>query len=348
MFGTYRTLLALMVVGQHIGGIPLVGSYAVFGFYALSGYLMTFIMQNNYGYSRQGVGKYAINRFLRIYPIYWVSIGLSALLVLVVGEDVASAYHGDIRLPQTPGSLLRNLLLFFPFMESPRLTPPAWALTVELCFYTLIGLGLSRTRRSVWIWFALSAAYHGVALYFDWDFYFSVFAASLPFATGALIFHYRSELNAFLARTAAGRSHWLPVAAFTMMLVNWGVGHLMPELEKPWFYFNYLLCSSMVAILSDRKSLPVVSSRLDRWFGDLSYPIYLLHCQVGLVVMVAVNAAGLDLPHPGPALMAISLPFILAASWFVSVSIEAPIERMRSRVKNGLGLVVQGASVEKR
>lgn len=49
MFGTYRAFLALMVVALHLGGIPKIGAYAVFGFYCLSGYLMTLIMQTNYG-----------------------------------------------------------------------------------------------------------------------------------------------------------------------------------------------------------------------------------------------------------------------------------------------------------
>lgn len=73
MFGTYRTLLAVMVIFLHLGGMPVIGGYAVFGFYILSGYLMTLIMHKNYGYTRDGVARYAINRFLRIYPIYWVS-----------------------------------------------------------------------------------------------------------------------------------------------------------------------------------------------------------------------------------------------------------------------------------
>ena len=51
MFGTYRTLLALMIVALHLGGVPVIGGYAVFGFYILSGYLMTLIMQTSYGYS---------------------------------------------------------------------------------------------------------------------------------------------------------------------------------------------------------------------------------------------------------------------------------------------------------
>lgn len=44
MFGSFRTLLALGVVISHLGSAPYMGTYAVFGFYALSGYLMTLIM----------------------------------------------------------------------------------------------------------------------------------------------------------------------------------------------------------------------------------------------------------------------------------------------------------------
>ena len=73
MFGTYRTLLAVMVVFLHLGGMPVIGAYTVFCFYILSGYLMTFIMQKNYGYSKESVAKYALNWFLRIYPIFWIA-----------------------------------------------------------------------------------------------------------------------------------------------------------------------------------------------------------------------------------------------------------------------------------
>ncbi len=87
MFGTYRTFLALMVVALHLGGLSM-GGYAVFGFYVLSGYLMTLIMQNNYGYSALGFYKYALNRFLRIYPIYWVSIVFSAIWFGILVSDL--------------------------------------------------------------------------------------------------------------------------------------------------------------------------------------------------------------------------------------------------------------------
>ena len=73
-----------MVVVLHYGGVRYIGEYAVFGFFALSGYLMTLIMQQNYGYTVRGIGGYALNRFLRIYPIYWVVCGLSILILLAL------------------------------------------------------------------------------------------------------------------------------------------------------------------------------------------------------------------------------------------------------------------------
>jgi len=336
MFGTYRTLLALMVVGQHIGGLPLIGSYAVFGFYALSGYLMTFIMQNNYGYSHRGIGRYALNRFLRIYPIYWVSIAISASLVLGFGHSVTAAYHQDIYLPADLPGLLRNLLLFFPLMESPRLTPPAWALTVELCFYILIGLGLSRTRRLTVAWFLISILYHLFAVVSGRDTYFTVFAASLPFSTGALICHFRTEIAGRLDAVGATTGRWLPVVGVGLVLGNWLLGAAVAALETIAFYANYLLCAVLVAVLASRRSLPLVSPAIDRWLGDLSYPIYLLHYQVALVVMLAANALGLHQGRPSLALLAFAAPFVVAAAWLLSASIEGPIERVRRRVKDGL------------
>ena len=58
MFGTYRILLAIMVVLLHYADVPMIGQYAVFAFFSLSGYLMTFIMQQNYGYTARGIGEH--------------------------------------------------------------------------------------------------------------------------------------------------------------------------------------------------------------------------------------------------------------------------------------------------
>ena len=134
LFGTYRTILAVLVVALHLGGVKVIGSYAVFGFYILSGFLMTFILQKTYGYSLSGFKTFWLNRFLRLFPLYWVSITVTVVLILLWGQRVQD-YHEAMQLPQTFFDTLKNLLILFPDREYPRLTPPAWALTVELFFY---------------------------------------------------------------------------------------------------------------------------------------------------------------------------------------------------------------------
>jgi peptidoglycan/LPS O-acetylase OafA/YrhL len=337
MFGTYRTFLALMVVALHLGGLPLIGGYAVFGFYTLSGYLMTLIMQTNYGYTLSGVSKYAANRFLRIYPMYWVSIAFSAILVWLLGEQFTSTYHKSIYLPKDFLEIFKNIAIFFPFLESPRLTPPAWALTVEIFFYILIGLGLSRKKRIIKIWFTLSVIYHLIALILHLDFehrYFTVFAASLPFSTGALLFHYKSELIERIDRIQGNLGEFLPYIIVFLILLNWFLGNCTGGLEGIHFYSNYILCSLIVVVLSERKKLPYINKKFDKWMGDFSYPIYLIHYQVGLIVIVIFKAVGIGLERPSLMLMFISMPLIFVFSWMLTVALERPIESLRTKVKS--------------
>lgn len=337
MFGAYRTFLALLVVAQHLGGIPRIGAYAVFGFYCLSGYLMTLIMQTSYGYTSLGVRKYALNRFLRIYPIYWISTLLSVGLILYFGSAYVSEYLPIMFMPDSFSEFIKNLLLFFPFRDVPRLTPPAWALTVEIFFYILIGLGLSKSRLVTIIWFLVSVFYHVLALIleFGWEHrYFTILAASLPFSTGALIYHYKQEVTQYFNRISGRAYSHLPVLLLLLFLLNWFLGYISNQSTGFFFYINFILCTLMVSVLLSRKELPFISKRLDKWLGDFSYPIYLIHYQIGIIVIVLISFFGMELKRPDLTLMFISVPVIILFSWLITVSIERPIEMIRSKIKN--------------
>lgn len=325
-----------MVVALHLGGYRVMGAYAVFGFYILSGYLMTLIMQVSYGYSTSGFGRYALNRFLRIFPIYWVSLIFSFALIMFFGEAATRDYHYAIYLPTNVTEFLTNVLLIvFPRGE-PRLTPPAWALTVEILFYVLIGFGLSKNRPVTLVWFVLSVGFHVAALYLKagWDNrYFSIPAASMPFATGAMIYHYRECLHEMIRRIPGGVSYFLPLLLVIAIAVNWWMGLELGMSRDVFFYSNYILCAFMVVLLSGARELPFVSKKADQWLGDFSYPIYLFHYQIGFVVVVLGALFGRTMDRPEPLLMVISLPLIFLWSWGVIVLLERPIELVRIAVK---------------
>ena len=152
----------VMVYHLHVSPMPL-GDYAVFGFYIISGYLMTLIMHESYSYTWIGRCSFAVNRFLRLYPQFWAAALFSILLIATLGFKRVGLYHGAIFLPASRLEVLQNLFMVFadwrPDSVYPRLVPQSWALTVELFFYLLIGLGISKTFIRVKIWLVLSVGY---------------------------------------------------------------------------------------------------------------------------------------------------------------------------------------------
>lgn len=336
MFGIYRTLLALMVVSQHLAGIHVLGAYAVFGFYILSGYLMTSILHKNYGYSYAGIRSYGLNRFLRIYPMYWISILCSVLLIFVLGKEYVVAYHEAMFIPQNGYEYFKNIFLFFPVVESPRLTPSAWALTVELCFYILIGLGLSKTRVMVLGWLGLSIVYHIAANILNWgweNIYFSIPAASLPFALGAFLFHYNSHLLNWLRLESKVVLNILPLAIFALIIANWYLGAVTGYSRSLCFYINCLLCVFMVLLLSVKAALAFIPKKFDKWVGDLSYPIYVIHYQVGLIVMAFFNEMDMGYKRPDAHILLLSIPVVILVAWLLVIFVEKPVERIRSKIR---------------
>jgi peptidoglycan/LPS O-acetylase OafA/YrhL len=163
--------------------------------------------------------------------------------------------------------------------------------------------------------------------------YMAIPAAALPFATGAAIFHYRREALAILRRFTHAFDPGFPSILFALVLLNWYAGYLLNDARGIWFYSNYALNALLVLVLCERKTLPFVSPSFDRWMGDFSYPIYLIHYQVGLLVVVSFGSFGLALERPDAWLMVISLPFIFLVSWALTKAVERPIELVRGRVK---------------
>jgi hypothetical protein len=69
--GTIRVLLAFAVIFSHTGSHVLVGGEAALQcFYLISGFLISYILQNTAAYGN--LSNFYLNRFLRIYPMYWV------------------------------------------------------------------------------------------------------------------------------------------------------------------------------------------------------------------------------------------------------------------------------------
>jgi peptidoglycan/LPS O-acetylase OafA/YrhL len=269
MTGYLRFMLASLVVANHVW-LPTankIGLHAVAGFFVISGYLMTMVINEVYT-DLPGLARYLANRFLRIFPLYWTVCGL-ILIGLMIAPRVFGNLHSAIAVPPNLDIWLRNLTLINLIVSPIRLVPPAWSLTIEFAFYIAIGICLGRGRWTAVLWFGISIAYTLWLVETNARFgdrYSTVFAGSLFFSAGAVIYHYRKYL-----RFALPAPIWWPVlAAFAASpLIVRGLGGD----SYYWGYYG----STMLFVPIFLSALSIKEGKMSAWFGDLAYPMFLLH-----------------------------------------------------------------------
>jgi peptidoglycan/LPS O-acetylase OafA/YrhL len=330
MFGTYRYVLACLVLGVHYTAWPGIGSFAVFGFYSLSGYLMCLILDQRYGFSARGLGRYASNRALRIYPPYLVVIVLTALAVAALPET-ATAFRECFRFPDSALLWLKQLFIFGIEYDDPfRLVPPVWSLYAELSYYVAIGLVLGRNRSIATAWFVVSVAYTAwlLATNQPWPArYYPVAAATLPFSLGAMIYFYRDH---------APRLHWAwAIPMLAVFTAHAFAARYLYGLDgvRTWGFYGSLVLSALLQIhlMSVRAaSLPPWLARLDRRLGDLSYPIFLCHTLVGLLIAQLLAVEGI-----ASSILWVVSSFVAtnALAAFLHATLESRIEALRDRIR---------------
>ncbi|MEO0866838.1 MAG: acyltransferase [Cyanobacteria bacterium J06642_11] len=344
MFGLFRTLLASMIAVGHFGGPFEIGIYAVFGFYTLSGFLMTAAMHQRYGYRGAGQVKFLINRFLRLFPPYWAAIGLSIICLLLFGESF-TAFKSELYMPATLEAWTRNISLIFVRSFRPRLSPSTWQITVEMVYYLIICFGISKHRRRSLVWLAAGLVYTIAAFFIDptsWKpRFYPLLAASLPFSIGACIFHFRSFFQRVLHLTKIPQ----PTILFGLICFNFLVFFQLKKavglnlIFTVGFYLNLLLMIlCIVALLT--KGVPFISQEADRFIGKFSYPLFLVHWQCGALVNLVLpkNQGAGSIPLGGPLFLLLSMGLSILVSYLIVVLITDPVEKQRQAIKASIRL----------
>ena len=338
MFGLLRFILAVNVVAFHIIPIAAIGSYAVYTFFILSGFLMTHIMQETYGYSFFGFKKYALNRFLRLFPIYWALLIISVLIIMFLGEEYVGKIYHTMILPATFGELAANISMIYPLLSeySVRITPATWAITIEIFFYILIGLGISRNKKITIVWFVSSLLYTLYKMFFVEVAmgYGTMLNASLPFSLGALLYYYHNIIHQFISARIKSYTP-LIVALFVANLTLVSSSALFPEVYwkvnflGTWINLG-LSILLITALLHDGKRY--FTKVVDKFWGDLSYPIYVFHFSgASIASWILYKEPILNMP-----VFVLSLLITIVISMFVNKMVMFSLDKQRNKVKDQL------------
>lgn len=315
--GTWRFFLACLVAISHLWVDMIHGpaAYAVWGFFLISGYLMTHVVKHKYGWSRLGLQDYAINRFLRIYPAYFLAcvLGFLALKWLPGMGIEPSTLNPEFVLPSNWRDGLTNLTLLPLWGSNHLLVPVSSALSVEVGVYLLIPIMAA----------APSAALLGVILsaLLNWQLgltpaqfglrYSGFLTCFMAFGVGSLVCHVKPQLERF-AHPVLSTLAWLAHCTIWLWWDFW-----------PWtlgLYASLVLTAWVLISFVDRKP-----SAQDKWLGDLSYPVYLFHTVVG------IGLFGQFAQQRSFSFFVVSLIATIALSWAVVVGIDKPLQRIKRR-----------------
>jgi len=314
---------------------------------------MTLIMRRSYGFSLQGIRAFAVNRFLRIYPTYWAVVLFSAIVVASFPAASARLKVG-LSWPQTFQEWILNLGIIghSPPSDVSRLIPPVWTLHVELIFYALIAIFFSRRNIYLGVWLTCSLIatiwLNNVSNSYD-EFrnncYFSLLSCSLPFSLGACLYLlYESNEDRKYKMTKARLLLVSLVTATTYM----GGSLLFDsrpsyDLFRSLFYGQLLLsCIGVYTLSLAIPGDPNVKA-IDKHFGDISYPLYLIHYPVGALVSGIASSYGVTLER-GNRLLITSTVLSYLLSWLLIHIVHNPIETLRRRVKTANTAVPPDAS----
>ena len=225
-----RAIAALIVISAHIFQnitpmrthwaktfFSVVGGTGVDIFFVISGFIIYHVMQRSIA-SMDTVGKgravyvFAMKRFIRIYPLYWIVFGTSCLVMMWAPTTDTLPRESLFQLL----ALIDNLPNFYVSV--------AWTLTFEVYFYAVVALSLllfaRRAMVGVSIWFAIVGAATLVGLWFPWskplDFVFAplVLEFSLGIAVAMLV---DRGFQRFHGALLAGAFIWMAIGSLLLM-----------------------------------------------------------------------------------------------------------------------------------
>lgn len=316
--GSWRMLLAVLVAASHLWVHMLQGyaAYAVWAFFVLSGYLMTYVLVHKYGTSAQGLKDFAFNRFIRIYPSYYLAFVFGLIVIVILNNYciVGSRLNPEFYKPYGWGWL--NPLTLLPvFSRNGLPVAVSNALSVEVGVYFLMPL-FARSRSTAWLALILS-------IVATWDLGFSSasFAARyvlflpclMSFAVGSLLCHYRERLLMLV----------MPKTSFIVWMVH-GALWLVCD-PWPWTYGMY---AAMVLSAWVTLSLTAYkSSKVDALLGDMSYPMYLIHTTVAACFLMHF---GYGRPF---GFFAVSFAVALVLSLLMALVVERPLHRLKRQAR---------------
>ncbi len=317
--GILRLFFALAVLFGHIGVSGGIGPiYAVQGFYMISGFYMSLILNEKYSTPDSNRLFYK-KRFLRLAPTYWLLSSLCLILAICYYlQGNTNSLLFDFKNFPTNASfstflyiIVSNIIIWgqdfalflsispdtgnivwstFSYEEQHpliryMLMPVSWSVSLEFSFYIIAPYVLRKKSGWVHFLFLMSLLSNVVTNYYglnreNWRFRF--FPSTLVFfLTG----YYAYRIYVYIKNRRYNNKYayfvLLSMIILSCVYLNLNISYI--------YHVSFLILEGLLFIPYIFYSFK--ANRYDRYIGELSYPLYLIHpLFIGINEIIGINS----------------------------------------------------------
>nr|WP_240143653.1 acyltransferase [Nitrosomonas sp. JL21] len=275
----HYSLVGFAINSQTIAPYPIVSSIFKYGylgvdlFFMISGFVI--LMTASSG----GLRHFIISRLVRLYPAFWICCTITFVAILIIGSTEYEA---------TFSQYLANMTMLSGFMGIESIDNVYWSLFVELKFYALVAIVL------------LMGRIQQIELLFS--FWLVVTMILLIFPVYPLTRFHFILLDGYSANFIAGAAFFLiwnrgmSWNRGLMIAAAWGCAVYQSTIDAHEFEMrikndlNPIVIAAIVSaffwimgMIACRKTGMVARANWV-WLGAMTYPLYLLHQNLGFMI----------------------------------------------------------------
>lgn len=241
-------------------------------FFIISGFVILMTARNNIP------TKFIRSRFLRLYPVYWLCLIITAVFI-AVSQD--SAFN--ISLLQ----ILGNLTMIQEALKIESIDGVYWSLFVEIKFYALVAVAMilnvlrfTKSLLTAWIVITIIERVFFNNLYVR---YFFITEWSPYFIAGATYYLIRMEGWCSVKSTTLALSIVISLYNAVAKMHNLEET-LVANYSYPAIVCIILLIYLLMGLVATNR-LSIINRKYMFMLGAISYPLYLLHQFIGYILI---------------------------------------------------------------
>ena len=307
------------------------GSYGVDYFFLLSGFIFFWLYKDQISNRSVSFLKFWIQRFSRLYPLHFATLGLVALLQLYYSKLTGNpfiyifndAYHLVLHLTFT---------YWWGFQKGWSFNHPVWSVSVEIFLYLAFFILAFRQKTGPLLSIGVSAVGFVAYQYFGSRFYL-----------GFAMFFWGGTLFYMVGWITNSRTYikWIvnsiAISSWLLVITNVYFFDIGASLENQGTIANalfqgfpgYILFGSTLCVLAICEIDKGPLLQRFAWIGDITYSTYLLHFPLNIIFASAVALDFLDANfYRNPIYLILYLIILIPLSYMVFLYFERPMQKI--------------------